>query len=313
VESITGLQYIRKFNLLLADDSGQGLDFSGLKVVFSIKKTDHQTPNTADIRIYNLNQMTVEKAKKEFTRVVVQAGYESNFGVIFDGTVKQYRTGKENSTDTYLDISAGDGDVAYNYAVVNGTLHAGATQLEQIQLATLTMQQQGGIRPGFISNDIAGAPLARGKVMYGPARDYVRQSARSSGATWSIQDGKLQVLKTGELLPVQAVYLNSKTGLVGTPEQTNDGIKARCLLNPMLKIGSKIKINEASIQTAKLPDTTKDAAPNKMPSIAADGAYRILSIDFTGDTFGNDWYCDFICIDVDEAAPVKKQVKDAED
>jgi len=309
VDTIAGLQYIRKFNLLLAGETGEGLDLSGLHVKFTISKSDQQTPNTAEITIYNMAQATIEKAKKEYTRVVIQAGYESNFGVIFDGTVKQYHAGRENGTDTYLQISAGDGDVAYLYAVVNGTLSAGATQKDQMQLAGVSMQQQGEVAEGFITEDAVGAVLPRGKTFYGPARDYLRQSARSTEATWSIQDGKFQVLKMGELLPGQAVVLNSKTGLIGTPEQTKDGIKGRCLLNPMLKIGIKLKIDETSVQAAKLPNTGKDDPVNKMPSIAADGAYRILKNDFTGDTGGNDWYCDFICIDVDETAPAGKQVK----
>jgi len=293
-----GLQYLRKYNLIVSNVSGQGLDLEGLKILFEVKKTDSQTPNTAMIKVYNLNTATVKQIQDEFTRVVLQAGYDSNYGVIFDGQIKATRKGKENGTDTFVEISASDGDVAYNYAIVNQTLTAGATQADQIQIASITMQQQ-GVSQGFVA-ETESASLPRGKVMYGQSREYLRKSTQRTESSWSIQDGKFQVVKNEGFLSGQAVVLNSKSGLVGTPEQTEGGIKARCLLNPLLRIGARVKIAESDIQTATLPNTDPYAPPNEQPEITKDGLYKILSIDFLGDTFGNDWYSDFVCVNIDE-------------
>lgn len=303
----TQLQYIRRCNLVVSGASGDGLDLSNLRIQFKIKKSDAQTPNTAEIRVYNLAPDTAKQIRKEFKRVVLQAGYESNYGVIFDGNIKQVRFGRENGTDTYIDIAAGDGDDAYNFAVVNTTLAAGAKQSDQIGAAANSMSGR-GVKQGYIG-DTGEGKLPRGKVMYGMARDYLRQSAEASDTSWSIQDGKLQFVPMTGVLPNQAVVLNSKTGLVGQPEQTNDGIKARCLLNPMLKIGGKVLIDEKDIAEAKLPDTKKDAQANKPADIAADGLYRVLLVEYQGDTRGNDWYSDLVCLDIDATQPPGKQVK----
>ena len=193
----TRLQYIRRCNLVVSGASGDGLDLSNLRIQFKIKKSDAQTPNTADIRVYNLAPDTAKQIRKEFKRVVLQAGYESNYGVIFDGNIKQVRMGRENGTDTYIDIAAGDGDDAYNYAVVNTTLAAGAKQSDQINAAAGSMASK-GVKRGFVA-ETGSASLPRGKVMYGNARDYLRQSAEASGTTWSVQDGKLQLVPKGEL------------------------------------------------------------------------------------------------------------------
>lgn len=301
------LQYIRRCNLLVAKADGSGLDLGSLRVVFKIKKSDAQTPNTAEIRVYNLAENTARQIKKEFTKVTLQAGYESNYGVIFEGNIKQVRLGRENGVDTYIDIAAGDADDAYNYAVVNTTLAAGAKQSDQVNAASNSMAAK-GVGKGYIA-DAGGQALPRGKVMYGMARDYLRQSAESSDTTWSVQDGKLQLVPRTSFLPNQAVLLTSKTGLVGTPEQTNDGIKARCLLNPLLKVGVRVKIDEKDVAEAKLPDTSKDNQANKPAAIASDGQYRLLVVEHTGDSRGNDWYSDLICLDVDATAPAGKQVK----
>lgn len=290
------LQYMRRCNLVVAGE-GQGLDLSGLRIVFKISKKDAQTPNKALIVVYNLQADTAKRIRNEFTRVILQAGYESNYGVIFDGTIKQVRLGKENGTDTYLEINAGDGDLAYNFAVVNTTLAAGATQADQIGAVSRAMQDK-GTQGGFIDT-LPAQRLPRGKVMYGMARNYLRQSCVSSDASWSIQNGQLQVIRQDGLLPDQAVVLTSKTGLVGTPEQTNDGIKARCLLNPMLKIGARVQIDESLIQESRLPESSKNNAANQPAPLDRDGMYKLLTIDYSGDTRGNDWYCDFVGIGLD--------------
>lgn len=301
------LQYLRKINLIVAGASGDGLDLSPMRIVFKTKKSDAQTPNTAEIRVYNLAPETAKKIRQEFKTITLQAGYEANYGVIFTGNIKQVRFGRESGTDTYIDIAAGDGDDAYNFAVVNTTLAAGAKQSDQINAAGSAMAGK-GVGVGYVA-ETGSATLPRGKVMYGMARDYLRQTAEASGTSWSVQDGKLQIVSLTGTLPNQAVLLNSKTGLVGTPEQTNDGIKARCLLNPLLKIGGKVQIDEKDVAEAKLPDAEKDSTANKPADISSDGVYRVLTIEHSGDTRGNDWYSDIVCLDVDATAPPGKQVK----
>lgn len=297
-------QYLRSCQLIVATASGDGLDLSRLTIRFKVKKTDTQTPNAAEIRVYNLSADTISQIRREFTQITLQAGYEGNTGVIFAGTIKQVRTGREAGTDVYIDIDAGDGDIDYNNAIVNTTLSAGARQIDQVNAASRAMTNTS---QGYIP-DLGSNSLPRGKVLYGMARDYLRQSAESSGTSWSIQDGKLQMVGLNTTLPTQAVILNSKTGLIGQAEQTNDGIKARCLLNPMLKIGGRVQINEADILSAKIDNTDKSSPVNSAPSVTADGFYRVLMVEYSGDTRGNDWYADVVCQSIDATQPPRGTV-----
>lgn len=300
-------QYLRRVNLWVVTKAGDGLDLSGLRIKFSIKKSDAQTPNTAEIRLYNVADATAHSIRHEFTRVVLQAGYESHYGVIFDGNIIKVRVGRENGTDGYLDIAAGDGDQAYNYAIVNHTLAAGATQGDQLGVSLGAMAGQGA-GAGSLA-DTGTAKLPRGKALYGMARDYLRHSARAADASWSIQDGKVQLVPLTGLRPSQVVVLTSKTGLVGTPEQTDGGIKARCLLNPLLVIGGQVQINEQDIAEAALPDTTKKETVNDPVTIEHDGLYRLLLVEHTGDSRGAEWYSDLVCLGVDATQPPAKKVK----
>ncbi|WP_258181637.1 hypothetical protein [Burkholderia cenocepacia] len=71
-------QFGRKVSLIIGFDSGESLDLSELRIVFRVQRGDLQTPNQARIRVYNVSETTARRAQKEFTRVVLQAGYEGN-------------------------------------------------------------------------------------------------------------------------------------------------------------------------------------------------------------------------------------------
>ncbi len=94
----------------------------------SVYQADITTPNTAVIRIFNLADATSHRILNEFSRVVLNAGYENgNFGVIFDGTIKEVRRGKLDGKTKFCDIYASDSDLAYNFGVVSAALTAAQT------------------------------------------------------------------------------------------------------------------------------------------------------------------------------------------
>ena len=92
-----------------------------LSFSFEIKRNDASSPNTATIKVMNASAETASMVQKEFTRVVLQAGYEGNYGVIFHGNLVRAKWGKSGGVDTVLNLTAADGDQAYNFAVVNTT------------------------------------------------------------------------------------------------------------------------------------------------------------------------------------------------
>lgn len=300
------LQYLRKIELIVSDSLGNNINLSPMRITFNIVKKDSQTPNAAQINVYNLSSETESKIKKEFTSVVLQAGYDSNFGLIFKGTIKQVTSGREGGTDTFITIYGGDGDIPYNTAVVSTTL-AVATPNDQIAAAFAPMNDAGVVQ-GYVS-PIDGQSLPRGKVMFGPSRDYLRQNTTSCDATWSIQDGKAQVTKNTEVLPGKVFVLNSETGLLGTPSLTTDGLEARCLLNPNLKIAGSVQINEQDIQIMPADQNTDDSsASGESANLAANGLYRVFTITHSGDSRGDDWYSDFTALQIDATQPDDSKV-----
>lgn len=294
-------QYLRQISLKIGNDT-EAIDLSELRIRFSVRRGTISTPNTADIRVYNVSAATARKAQlKEFGRVVLMAGYAGNYGVIFDGTIKQVRRGRESQTDTYLDITAADGDSAYNWSVINMSLAAGSTAQDHLKAAVQAMEGR-GVTMGD-SGQLSTNKLPRGKVMFGLSRDVLDNLGRTQDVSWSIQDGKMTLIPNTAYLPGDAIVVNYQTGMVGLPEQTQNGVNVRMLLNPSVKIGRLLRIDNASIQTLRLSPAPLDEAQNRLLleqiSLAADGVYKTLIADHHGDTRGNEWYTDVICVSVD--------------
>ncbi len=291
-----GYQYLRVCTLILSNLKGDSLDLSQLHIKFSIKRSDTQTPNMAEIRVFNLEEQTALRIQKEFSKVILQGGYQDNFGVIFQGNVKQIILGRENSTDTFIDIVAGDGDLAYNFAIVNTTIAAGAGQAEQINAAVQSMNGD-GTSLGHVG-DLPPTKLPRGKVMYGMARDYLKNSADTSKQTWSIQDGKVQFVPLSSYLPGTAIQLTSKTGLIGTPQQTTFGVNMKCLLNPKIKVGGRVQIDNKIVARLKI-NLAVPLSPENIPApVTADGVYYVLVIEHEGDNRGQEWYTSLTCLNI---------------
>lgn len=286
-------QWIRKVNLTVGK-SNEVINVSELRLRFAVSQYDKQTPTNAVITITNLASATAKKISKEYNSLTLQAGYEGNCATIFQGEILQTRIGRENPVDTYCWILAKEGQTAYSYAMVNKALAAGHTFGDQVQ-ACLDALKPYGITAGFIA-DLGAAKMPRGKPLFGMVRDQLRAICQATNTSWSIQSGKLQIVKNNEAVPGNAVVLNSRTGLVGMPTQTLDGIEFRCLLNPQIRPGTLVQIDQASIQQFALsPSYPLQAQQYLVPNIEADGFYRVIKVDHTGDTRGNDFYTSGIC------------------
>lgn len=295
------LQYLRRVSLVFSNEAGDTADLSDLHFKFRVARGDIQSPNTADIRVYNVSDETLNALQKEFSAVTLQAGYEGSFGVIFNGTVMQIRRGRENPTDTYLDITAADGDAAYNFGIVNVSLAAGSTPKQQVDAITKALKSY-GIAPGGIEG-LPEKKLPRGKVMFGLARDSMRTIAEDAQVSWSFQNGKIQTVPLNGYMQGSVVEINSTTGMIGLPEQTLDGIKVRTLLNPNIKIGSAIRINNASILQFRygtdINSFTSNALAAQSIHTNADGLYKVLYVNYDGDTRGQSFYSDITCVSID--------------
>ncbi len=300
-----GNQYLRKASVLIGNSS-EVLDLSNLECEFRTVQADFVAPSHAYIRIFNPNPTTINSVQTEGVQVVLQAGYENgNFGQIFAGTVMQTKTGKLDNVTRYLDIMASDGDSWYSYGFINQTLAAGASPKDQLAAIKKALAAHNiTVDPNAetaIAN--AGGVLPRGKTLSGIGTIYLNNLADLAGCTWYIESGVLKIVPLTGYLPGTAVVINSQTGMVGSPEATQQGIEVRCLLNPLLKIGNTVKLNNNEITKTEVKN---QGFPNYsnislFPTINTDGLYRVVVAEHFGGTRTNAWYSDIVCLSIDQS------------
>lgn len=285
-------QYKRKASLTVISGN-QLIDLTDMHFTFDIRAWTMNTPKTAYIRIYNLSKTTSRLITKEGDQIMVSAGYEGNFNQIFKGEIVQVRNGRENSTDTYLDVTAAVSDKLYNYAMLNFSMAAGSDAIGRLGQISKNV----GINTGTIQAPQNGATLPRGVVFFGMARDHITAQASTIGAQWCItDDGELDVVVTGGYKQGDIPVITSDTGLIGFPEQTEIGISGKCLLNPNLQQNMLVKLDNSQIRQYGYsnaytgPDQTQSTPP-----LTADGTYKLLFVNHVGDTRGQDWYSEFVC------------------
>lgn len=306
-------QWIRKANLIVSSGTN-GLDLSELRFKFQVKASDVSTPNVLWVRIYNVKRDTAESLRKrEFTNITLQAGYENgNFGIIFSGEIKQVAIGRERNVDSYVDLWGGDGDEWYAWAVTYMAAKSGETPQQVIE-SIVKSTSKNGIKPLPFASDVTGLiegaglgvrEALRGRTGFGMSRDYCRDWALKYGFRWSIQGGEFVIVPQTGYRPGTAVELSSSSGLIGTPEAQNGGVKVRALLNPKIRIGCLIHIQQDDINRIVMQKNglRYDAAASAVIT-TAEGFYRVLVCDVIGDTRGVEWYSDLTCLAVDVTAP----------
>ncbi len=274
----------------------------GLRFRFEVRADDLDSPNSLSVRIYNLSDNTAKTIINEFDRVVLAAGYQEGAkGNIFEGTIQQLKRGRERSTDNYLDIFAADGDLPRNNAVLNTSRPAGATDNQLLsefaKAMNIPIAQSAN---GFVET---GGVYPRGKVLWGMGKDYMKVLAKKNKCRWSIQSGTLTLIPNdGYLTGNEIVELNSWSGMLGVPESTENGIEVSCYLNPQIQVGQLVRINNKEINQASrsgpimFPQRLSQYYP---ASTSADGVYRVLVVEHTGDVRGNEWRTDLTCLTVD--------------
>lgn len=303
---MSAVQYPRKVQIALGTASGDALDFSQFRVTFQVRRGDYQNPNAADVRIYNLSDATANRIRDEFSQLQIQAGYESNYGLIFRGTIKQVRKGRLNQKDSYVDITAADGDEAYNFSTMALSLAAGSTPDDAVS-AFIAAMAKAAISRGY-APEFSSTKSARGTVYFGMARDELRDFSNDNDSSWSIQDGQLTFVPTTSYIPGDIPLISATTGLIGVPEQTQGGISMRVLLNPTIKIGQVVKLDNASaINLFRYGLDVQSQASNALLSTSiktnSDGLYYVMNANHFGDTRGNEWYSDLVCLSVDATVP----------
>jgi hypothetical protein len=324
-------QWIRQCRLRLGpQEGGEGIDLSELRIKFTMtSRTASYEPNVLEAYVYNLAPATMQRIMSmpivpvgQFgggvttsqpastatgvidtspktpndqgpSQVILEAGYSSNFGVIFQGQLFQARRGRESPIDDFIILNAADGDWSHKWGFVNTTVGAGWTSEDVAKQAVLAMATYGISSGVTMPDDMPNQGAApRGKPILSMSRDVLHDLSRSQRMDWFIENGQVQFLLYDATRPGETVVLKSNTG-----------VTVRCLLNPAIRIGGTIQIDNASIQRQAFSAQSTGSLANTIlaNNLDADGVYKTISVSHMGDTRGNEWYTEVTAVAFDKA------------
>lgn len=246
----------------------------GLRVSFKVVKDDGSKPNAVEVAIFNLSEANRARFEAKGVRLALLAGYGDALAQIASGDVRHAKSLRQG-VDWVTKIEAGDGSRALAHARVRESFRPGTDVKAAIAKAVQALQMDPGNALSKAQEIVGQFPA--GHVQHGRAADELSALLEPRGYQWSIQDGRLEVLKKGEALPEAGPLLSPDTGLVGSPEMGTPSkpgerpvLKVRSLLQPRVRPGQRFQVDSAAMK----------------------GFFIARKVTHTGDTFGNDWYTD---------------------
>lgn len=293
-------QFLRQYRLKVITFGGKSIDVSEVRCTFRAEKRLIRLYQWADILLYNLSPDTETNILQNGQYVILEAGYRAGaYGVIFEGFIHQPIRSKEDETTYVLQLVCVDGEYMLGKEFCNVTLSAGQTGQDIAKQVA---------RSSTVPFDIQVDPLqqgttTRGKVIFSEPQEVLRSLAINNNAAFYNNNGKPHITALGKAPPPDVLKLNAKTGLIGMPDQTDDGIKFRCLINPAIDLDKWVKLNNRDI----IPARIEFGVPQTLLDL--DGLYRVIGIVATGDTRGDDWY--FECDAISQAGKLPQMLADS--
>ena len=276
------------------------VDVSPFRCVFRTEqKLESAHTVLCTLAVYNLNAVTEGELLTEGFQISIEGGYEEGqYGELFTGDIVQIYRNRENGVDYKLEIVALRSSSVFDVNHIRATIAAGSSPRDAVWIIANNSEKIIGV--GEISKDLENGSLPRGKVFFGTPAKYLRDLCVGNGANfWTDDAGKLTVKKVDDEIPAdRCLVLTPLTGLVGTPVYSDTGIHIKSLLDPRLKIGVLVKIDNEIIQRQAIRlDASMSGNNNQLPQqyqFDKDGEYQVASVVHQGDTWGQTWTTDIV-------------------
>jgi hypothetical protein len=277
-------QYKREVTVIIGNKESvnipNALKITDLRVTFSVEKDIFGIPNLCKASIYNLSESTRSRIDEEYTKIIINAGYEGKQSLVFAGNIMYPNHRRNNQGDIITDIICGDGHFAYTTSFYNNTINKGMSRKDVFEDVAKQMNLKVGDLKGFED----GPASTGGFALSGPNKTILDNQANDAGVYWSIQNEEIITVPIKGSIGGDVVVFNQINGMIGSPIITEIGISLDVLLNARLRPGSLFKVESVNPQI-KIGNYYFSAVRKTLGT----GTYRINKLVHTGDTHGDVW------------------------
>jgi len=307
-----------------------------LRVTFAINTYAMLAYWTAELNIYNLNAETANKIAPDWdfnqpiesgATVSISAGYHANDaqpGVIFSGTVFQPIWTRENVVDNVLTLRCVVGLLEDSMNFASFPIAKGAMLFDRLGLicnnATYPIKFGEKSIDADAKRKLSEQTFPRAQVVHGRPFEMIKEIAKQKSLFAWVGTRGLQVrsFTPATLPPAKITYKPAslpesgpsvgrgaqtivKPTLIGTPQQTQDGVSFRVLLDPQVEIGDVVQLAPGTSISGfkfRLGGKGEGGLP---PVPAHNGEYVVAGVRHIGDTRGrgDDWFTELAALTLD--------------
>lgn len=257
------MRFNRDYELVVGVGSKQVTVKYPFRIVFSATKSIRGGLNKLNIKIYNLSEgnrlkLIKDKTDQTYIPLTLSVGYQDSLEKVFKGSV-YVGSNKREGAELVSEIECQDGGVDFLNSFTSKTLKSGdvvSSILEDMPNTT-----KGKITPI--------QELIRPKVLVGNSTKLIEEFI-SEGQSWFIDNEQLYIIKDDEVVSALIPVVSSDTGLLNTPDNDLSKVTFTTIMNPALCPGGRYRL-------------ISKTAPH------LNGEYKVESINYKGDTHGNDW------------------------
>jgi hypothetical protein len=259
---------------------------NSLHIKFDTTQAALQVYSWCELVIYNLNAQQSQTVINYGMQCTVEAGYiDGAFGTIFEGTVFQPMWEKERGVDWKLTLRCVVGIIENTDNWIGETIEGGLTQRQVA--ARMVARASTPIALNFDSK-IKDKYVTRATTYFGQPNDLLQYVADSNNAlTWYKHMRAYMNALVDQTDQIPQWEFSPDNGLIGNPNQTQEGVQLTVLMQPDLQLLGQVKINQSVVITQ-----TQRQLGNFPMNIPDDFTYIIGRIRHYGDSRGNEWYSD---------------------
>lgn len=254
------------------DTTGNAIVVTDLRVQFEVKKDLGRSPNSCTLTITNMSKETRSRLESKPVYAIVRAGHNGVLHPLFSGSATFARSNlKSPAWETKVQIA--DGGRAFAHAFLSRS-YAPPISPRQV-LADAAAAFGTTLPPDMEQLDELKQALAGGYTAHGHVRDIMTRMLTPYGLSWSVQDGRLQILRNGLPNAKSAWVINVDAGMIGSPEGSVPH-----------KPGAP---SELSVEVLLYPEIAPGDTIQVVSRAYNGGFFRVNDITHGGDTAGSDW------------------------
>lgn len=292
-------RFDRTYRLLVGRAGQEGIEIAPpIRIMFDVSKSTEEQPNVHKIRVYNLKPDRRREFEQGDLRARLYAGYAQEDGALLmaAGTIVDAYS-YFDGPNVVTEINVADGYAEIRDTAVSLGYSPGITSSAILREIAGKM----GL-PLLLGEDVPERSWANGFSFYGPARAALHKVVAGAGAEWSIQNQELQIVAKRGVTRRQGFVLAADSGLVGHPQRTSENAREKAKVKD-LTTGDDARLVSAKQQrhgwrvTSLLLPTLNPGDLVISESRSFQGAWRVDSLQHTGDSEGGDWQTEMQLVD----------------